>query len=105
MSWEDPRCRRDGPQTTALTDPEGWREEAPAARAQRTLQAAGGPRRRRQEALVLEGTCVPEDARPWLLSPIMISMDTIILRERAVRKEAMSPRSPTACLLGGGKLI
>lgn len=29
VSWEDPRCRRDGPQTTALTDPKGWLREAP----------------------------------------------------------------------------
>lgn len=90
MSWKDPRCRRDGPQTTALTDPKGWLREAPRL-TQRTLQAAGGPRRRRQEALLLERTRVPNDARPWPLSPpIMISMDTIILRERAVSKEAMT---------------
>lgn len=59
MSWEDPRCRRDGLQTTALTDPEGWPKTAPRAHRE---PCPGGPTRRRQEALVLKLKCVLDDA-------------------------------------------
>lgn len=31
VSWEDPGCRRDGPQTTGLTDPKGRSKAAPRA--------------------------------------------------------------------------